>query len=416
MIINLNNTRVGYMKKIIIVLFIIVALAGYQVRAVDLFNLGYVVVSPNGPTDGGDYGPGTPGTQTSGIQEAFDYANQNTKEVYIVGGGQGNGGAPVVYNLSTTLTIPWGQDWHCDGGNYILNFTQTSGDCVVIDSQMSCNFRFGVISAPNLTSGSIFKINPATIGPDGFNVIEVTVFKVTRIVGNGSANVVGLHLAAVTAPNGNISDSKFLIGEISNCGTGILIEGTEGVNNNDLECPYVHACNNNLTVNSSSQNTVKVAMETDGVSGAIGANIAAGSQTTYTLTWLDDFDTGKGLMFGSSASDNIVYAANLPVEDITNNATNPTNRIVPREPVGFNITTPAVGSSGQYVKNTTGYSIVATILTTGSVSSWQVMDSSGTYRTVSGGLQAGQSIYLEPGDSVRFDYSSIPTWAWRAIR
>jgi len=30
--------------------------------------LNYIVVTPNGPTDGGDFGPGTPGTKTSGLQ------------------------------------------------------------------------------------------------------------------------------------------------------------------------------------------------------------------------------------------------------------------------------------------------------------------------------------------------------------
>ncbi len=31
-----------------------------------------VVVSPEGPRDGGDFGPFTPDTKTSGLQEAFD--------------------------------------------------------------------------------------------------------------------------------------------------------------------------------------------------------------------------------------------------------------------------------------------------------------------------------------------------------
>jgi hypothetical protein len=33
-----------------------------------------IVVSPDGPSDGGDFGPHTPGTQTSGLQEALDAA------------------------------------------------------------------------------------------------------------------------------------------------------------------------------------------------------------------------------------------------------------------------------------------------------------------------------------------------------
>ena len=34
----------------------------------------YVLVTPNGPNDGGDYGPNTPGTTTAGIQEAVSAA------------------------------------------------------------------------------------------------------------------------------------------------------------------------------------------------------------------------------------------------------------------------------------------------------------------------------------------------------
>ena len=36
--------------------------------------IGYVVVTPEGPDDGGDFGPNTPGTRTAGIQEALNYA------------------------------------------------------------------------------------------------------------------------------------------------------------------------------------------------------------------------------------------------------------------------------------------------------------------------------------------------------
>lgn len=53
-----------------------------------LRQLGYVVVSPSGPTDGGDFGNDTPGTQTGGLQEAFNTAVALGKDVYIVGGGQ----------------------------------------------------------------------------------------------------------------------------------------------------------------------------------------------------------------------------------------------------------------------------------------------------------------------------------------
>jgi len=50
-------------------------------------SLNYIVVTPNGPADGGDFGPGTPGAKTSGLQEAFNRAHEEVRDVYIVGGG-----------------------------------------------------------------------------------------------------------------------------------------------------------------------------------------------------------------------------------------------------------------------------------------------------------------------------------------
>jgi hypothetical protein len=91
-------------------------------------NVNYVVVSPNGPRDGGDFGPHTPGTKTSGIQEALSFAKEHVRDVYICGGGikapfQGGVG----YTLHETLHIPWNQNWRLDGGEYWLSYGGTAG-------------------------------------------------------------------------------------------------------------------------------------------------------------------------------------------------------------------------------------------------------------------------------------------------
>lgn len=387
-----------------------------------LHNLGYVVVSPGGPDDGGDYGPNTPGTQTSGIQEAFDYAKANVKEVYIIGGSVDETGSPVVYDIDMTLTIPWGQDWHCDGGNYIMNFTITNGDCLVIDSQMSCFMKFGSIMAKSLESGSIVRIHPTTIGPDGFNVICVTVFQFGSIVGgcDGIGNVgkgVGLHLEATTLPNGNLSDNKIFVREIIGCETGILIEGSRGVIHNMIDCQSMQRCNDFIQVSKGWFNNVAASMDPNDVGGTVvGANLLGGTENIYNLTWQGNYDPGNALIFGSNARDNIVYAMGLPLNGVTNNAITPTNRIVPTKPVGFGITTPAIPGSDAYVVNRESYSVIATILTPGTVMSWTIKDSSGISQTITSGLLAGQTFYLEPGDAIKFNYSAQPTWAWRALR
>ena len=70
-----------------------------------------IVVSPQGPRDGGDFGPHTPGTKTSGLQEALDAAKRQAKDVYLAGGSwTADKTEPVVYHLHETLRVPWMQN------------------------------------------------------------------------------------------------------------------------------------------------------------------------------------------------------------------------------------------------------------------------------------------------------------------
>ena len=90
----------------------------------------YVFVTLEGPDDGGDFGPNTPGTKTSGLQEAIDYAHDNCRDVYIYGGRggmhDGEGVQLNVYTLDETLKVPWSQDFRLDGGNYVLSYRKNS--------------------------------------------------------------------------------------------------------------------------------------------------------------------------------------------------------------------------------------------------------------------------------------------------
>ena len=78
--------------------------------------------------------------------------------------------------------------------------------------------------------------------------------------------------------------------------------------------------------------------------------------------------------------------------------------------------TPTISASDSYYRNETSYTVIATILTPGTVSSWTVKDSSGNEQMITGNLLPGQAFYVEPGDSIKFSYSSAPTWKWRALR
>ena len=86
---------------------------------------GYVVVSPAGPEDGGDFGPKTPGTRTGGIQEALNHLRTtNTKQhrdlnLYIAAG---------TYETYKTIHVPWlGERLRIEARESWINYLQKTG-------------------------------------------------------------------------------------------------------------------------------------------------------------------------------------------------------------------------------------------------------------------------------------------------
>lgn len=65
--------------------------------------------------------------KTSGLQEAFNRAHEEVRDVHTVGGGNNSMlQKGVSYRLDQTLRIPWMQDWRLDGGEYVLGSAGTS--------------------------------------------------------------------------------------------------------------------------------------------------------------------------------------------------------------------------------------------------------------------------------------------------
>lgn len=387
------------MKKITSILLALTMMAGVSFGVDEIGNVGYVVVSPQGPIDGGDYGPYTPGTTTAGFQEAFDYANDAIKEVYIIGGPN------VTYELSNTLTIPWGQDWHNEGGNFNMVFTQASGDCIVLDSQMNCHFKFGVISAPNLTSGSILRIWPHTVGPDEFIVCVNVIVDVTAIIGSGSNHpTIGFKLDSPILSHINV-------GRIENCGTGLYINGGSVVT---LDCGMITNCATQLNATGCSSYTVTAAMEPGSVNGANGAVVAGNcSSNVFYLKWEDQFEPGRALNPGTNNS-NIFFVNSL---DTDNFPASTGGRIFQDRTIGFNVTTPSISSSSSARSNESGYPVLVLIADPGSVTSYTITDASGVPRAVNAAMFAGQTVYLEPYESITLVYpGAAPSWVWKALR
>lgn len=383
--------------------------------------MGYVVVSPNGPKDGADFGPGTSGTKTDGIQEALDYAKKNAKDVYIAGGGlTATFKAGAKYELKETLRIPWMQNFKLDGGEAFITYTPKSGDAIVIDSQMSCTYKFGVVCGS--MDGAVVRFKPETKGPDNFSCITCSTFTFNALVGGGGAwpgkDVKGLGYGLVLDTSaGSITANRIFPLEIVGCDIGLYLK--EGAANNWIECPFLHLCNTGIQIGDTEManvrsNRIRAYIDSHGIKGSIGARVF-GQRNTIELDVAQTSD-GKNIIFEPSARDNLVTAINLP-NGVTNNATVPTNRIITTYPLGFDaVTTPPIPKSGEAVMNREPYTVKVMIASAGDVTGWTLIDANGSSRTFKAGLTVGQEITLEPADQIRFEYNSPPAWVWRAMR
>ena len=421
----------------------------------------YVYVTLEGPDDGGDFGPNTPGTRTSGIQEALDHAVANSRDVHIWGGHIGDN----VYRLQETLRVPWAQDWRLDCGNCLLSYEGSSGDAIVIDSQMNCRIKLGLVGAG--AGATAVRIKPTTPGPDGFSVVTASVFDFSALVAEGTGLV-------IDSSEGIIVNSRFFAEEFNThrCGVHITDGGGSGhyFSNNEVQVMFgnqMHSrgdcvglqlgdpgstkiLHNDFKMSFHAPRGAHVDEETRQLvtlddftpENAIGASLHA-QRNSLNLSFFGPRQPGADLVFEEGARDNTVFAYNLP-NGITNRSAVPTNRIVPNWPAGSDVATPVVPASDCELVNDTCFTIQSLILTPGDVSSWTLTtaghtshgmphnlslvdnlsrppvgpkpDTSATSHAVPAGLFAGQSILLEPGDSIRMVYSEAPTWAWRALR
>ncbi|MCA9040514.1 MAG: hypothetical protein KDA65_09230 [Planctomycetaceae bacterium] len=390
--------------------------------------LGFIVVTPQGPQDGGDFGPNTPGTNTSGLQEAFDLAKRTTQDVYIVGGNLTHGeNQGVVYFLDETLRIPWMQDFRIDGGEYVIQYRPTHGDAITIDSAMSCNYKFGIISSNS--DGPVFRIKPASEGPDRFQVFTTTQIHINALVGGGGAWLggeafnneldqrhdwkgIGLLFDGST---GSINDNKFTVMEIVGCDTAMLLKGR--CSNNWIDAPFLHLSRTSLQLGTAddhefvTHNRIRAAMDSQGIAKATGASIF-GSGNILELTSAQT-SPGRDLVWEAPAQENLVLTSRLN-NGITNNALKPTNRVVAAKSAGFTVATPNIPLPGETITNRESTTIEIMITKPGQITSWTLTDTEGESLIFNTTWQAGQSIRLAPGESLTLQYQQKPDWKWRS--
>jgi hypothetical protein len=387
--------------------------------------MNYVVVSPEGPDDGGDFGPHTPGTKTSGIQEAFDFAKANRKDMYIAGGTMPdkfkNG---VVYHIQETIRIPWFQDFRLDGGEYVINLDKNTGDAIVIDSQMSCRFKFGLIVAP--TEGAVVRIKPESKGPDDFIVTTASTFEFNAIVGGGSVfndgkkAPIGSGLV-LDASNGPIVYNKFYLTEMIACDVGLQLtcgpEGNEksAVAMNRFEIPFLHLCKTHMQIGDErarvAGNIFDVVVDGGGVPESIGMRLF-GKDNVFTLR-LVNIPEGNGVIFEGPAERNRIEMV-YPASGYTNNAAKPNNVIVPQVSAGFGIETPSVPASGEALVNRTPFNVEVLVTAAGEVTGWTLTDTNGASQDFAASWSVGQRFPLAPGEAITVTYTAAPTWRWRS--
>jgi hypothetical protein len=376
-----------------------------------LHNLGYTVLSPGGPSDGGDFGPNTQGTQTAGFQEAINFAANNHKDLFV--------GRRMEYDAQSPIAFPPLENFLLKSGNYLLRIFVTTGSCMSFDSLENSEFQLGMMGSNYQTplTASILKVKPQSPTPSGLvGVVNNTIF--LSCLGGGGwgwggypSYGIGLHLDGSQGP---INCNRMVVMEPIACATGILLDQGE-ICGNLIDSRFNHINNNELVVNTGSFNRINMLFSGGGNIGTtVAADFEGGNENLCRFNFDNTFT--KYLVFGPNTRDNLVYVKDLPVGGITNNATSASSRVIPLKPVGFGVTTPSFPNSGADLENRSSYLVVATITSAGAVSSWTQTDTSGLSQVINAGLYIGQLIYLEPGEKVRFTYSGMPTWRWKALR
>jgi hypothetical protein len=290
-------------------------------------NLGFVTVSPNGPDDGSDYGPYTPGTQTSGLQEAINAAIAANKDVYYIGGtissivSVSSGYEFVqdtVYNLSQTLYFPPAKNFRFTGGNAVFNYTQSSINPLVrVDSQSGSELRFPLIvgTAAQATS-ALLLVDPQSQLADGTIQFAASRISCQALVGGG--NVFGAaqgkgHGLVLQANAGQIVGNEFYVTEIVACETGIHVSGSNRLEHNTFQCVFNHLSNYGGKIFAGQNNEYRQYTEATPATPSVGFLVEGGSCNTYELmTAAGGHQQGADLQLNPLATGNTLWPLCLP--------------------------------------------------------------------------------------------------------
>jgi hypothetical protein len=429
--------------------------------------LGFVVVTPQGPDDGGDFGPNTPGTRTAGIQEAVDYATSHFLNLFIAGVQAGassreeflrwtsdRGWIPIEgakhrwYYTHEPIRLPATQGFRIDARHTIIVYEGSGGAVLNIDSCMDAHYRFGILvqnkRRDHEEEGAVVLIKPELPVPmDDFAVVTDSTFEFSSLSGGGlfdfdSWQIVrkpyggGLVLDASKAP---IVYNRFFASAILLADKNVYLTGKKCSNN------WIHVMHNQQSTthlqigdesSQPSNNRFDMSINANQLEDSTGVRVF-GHSNVLRLD-VQKASPGRDIVFEAPARDNLVTAlthfrstgSSNPNRNptpstaykklsITNLAEKPTNRITTSRAAGFDIPTPEFPSSGEGLVNRACYKVKAMIVNPGRVSGWSLVDANGRQITIDGRIFAGQEISLEPGDQITFLYEDAPDWRWKAV-
>jgi hypothetical protein len=123
--------------------------------------------------------------------------------------------------------------------------------------------------------------------------------------------------------------------------------------------------------------------------------------------------TSEDLVFEPSATGNVVIVHSAC--RATDRSVSRSNRVLAAPDVVVE-NNPPVPASGASCENPYPFPVEVRIVSSGQVERWSEQATGEPWLGFAGGLAAGQSFVLNPGDRVRFDYAQPPSWRWKAIR
>lgn len=294
-------------------------------------NSASVILSLDG---GGDFGPQTPATRTSGWQEALDFCVSHARDLYVAGG---FGGRQAVYQIDDTIRFPAAQDFRVDGGVYVINYRGASpdADAVLIDSCMNCEYHLGVIVYGGKGAG--LRIEPEKSVPiDGFPVVIESQIVSQGIADPGPSRRENGRVAAglvIDASMAGVSYSKLYFASILNFNQCISVAGAKGFFSNEFVCEHLHTNAHESLLASidetSNANHFRFGIGVDQDTGVRGINVS-GFRNVFELSSRGGgFVRGKQLILEPSAEGNQINV--LSSEDFLANvqdmARTPTNQL-----------------------------------------------------------------------------------------